>query len=74
MHAELNTYEAARVLKVSHPFLLSLLEKGEIPYREVGTYRSIKYADLMAYKRENEQKRLKSLEELSALDQELGLE
>ena len=34
MHAEVTTYEAARVLKVSHPFLLGLLEKGEVPFRE----------------------------------------
>jgi excisionase family DNA binding protein len=74
MHTELTTYEAARVLKVSRPFLIGLLDKGEIPHRRVGTHRRIRYDDLMAYKQDIERKRLKMLEELSALHQELGLD
>jgi excisionase family DNA binding protein len=74
MNAELTTYEAARVLKISHPFLLGLLEKGEVPFREVETRRRIRYQDLMAYKQKTDQNRIKSLEQLSALDQELGLD
>jgi excisionase family DNA binding protein len=73
MHAELTTYEAARVLKVSHPFLIGLLERGEVPFRKVGTRRRIRYGDLMAYKEKTDKSRIKALEELSALDQELGL-
>lgn len=74
MDAELTTSEAARQLKVSRPFLIGLLEKGEIPYRMVGTHRRIRFRDLYAYKQENDRKRLGALEELSALDQEYGLE
>ena len=48
--AEWTTYEAARVLKVSHPFLLGLLENGEGPFREVKACPRIRYEDLMAYK------------------------
>jgi len=73
MHAELTTHEAARVLKISHPFLIDLLEKGEVPFRKHGTRRRIRYGDLMAYKEKTDQNRIKVLEELSALDQELGL-
>jgi len=73
MNAELTTNEAARVLKVSAPFLIGLLEKGEIPFRKDGTRRWIRYADVMAYKQKTDQNRIKVLEELSALDQELGL-
>jgi excisionase family DNA binding protein len=73
MHAELTTTEAARVLKVSRPFLIGLLEKGEIPFRKIGTHRRILYRDLMTFKQKNEEDRLKVLEELSALDQEYGL-
>jgi len=74
MNAELNTDEAARVLKVSRPFLVGLLEQGEIPFRKVGTHTRIRYEDLMVYKEKTRQNRLKALEELSALDQELGLD
>jgi excisionase family DNA binding protein len=74
MHSELTTYEAARVLKVSRPFLIGLLEKGEIPFRKDGTHRRIRYQDLMDYKQKTRENRLKTLEELSALDQELGLD
>ena len=73
MHAELTTYEAARVLKVSHPFLIGLLEKGEVPFRADGARRRIRYGDLIAYKQKVDENRMKVLEQLSAFDQELGL-
>jgi excisionase family DNA binding protein len=74
MEAELTTNEAARQLKVSRPFLVGLLQKGEIPHRMVGTHRRIRFRDLWAYKQRNDRKRLEAIEELSALDQEYGLE
>ena len=72
--AELTTNEAARQLKVSRPFLIGLLEKGQIPYRMVGTHRRIRFRDVQAYKQRNDRERLKALEELAALDQEYGLD
>jgi excisionase family DNA binding protein len=73
IHAELTTQEAAELLNVSRPFVVKLLDEEVLPSRKVGTHRRVLFEDVMAYKRDIDTKRLKVLEELSALDQELGL-
>ena len=72
VHAELTTQQAAQILNVSRPFLIEQLEKGVVPYRKVGTHRRIMFKDLMEYKQTMDRNRLNTLEELSAIDQELG--
>ena len=73
IHAELTTQQAADLLNVSRPHLVSLIENGTLPARKVGTHRRVPFRDLMEYKHKTKALRLKALEELSALDQELGL-
>lgn len=73
-HAELTTKEAANVLNVSRPFVIGLIEKKILPHRMVGSHRRIRFDDLMDYKRRIDSDRLKSLEKLAALDQEMGME
>jgi excisionase family DNA binding protein len=73
VHAELTTQQAADILNVSRPFLIEQLEKGAIPYRKVGTHRRVMFKDLMEFKQTMDHNRLKALEDLSAIDQELGL-
>jgi excisionase family DNA binding protein len=73
LHAELTTEQAADLLNVSRSFVIGLLEEAKIPFRVVGKHRRVRLDDVIAYKRRDDQERLKVLEELVAQAQELNM-
>ena len=74
MHAEMTTQQAANILNVSRPYLVKLLEKGDLKFTKVGTHRRIRFEDLMEYKQKIKRQSSEAMDELvrQAQENEMG--
>jgi excisionase family DNA binding protein len=71
--SEVTTKQAAEMLNVSRPHIVKLLEKGEIPFKKVGSHRRIQLKDLLAYDDKIKKDRRKKLDFLAKEAQKLNL-
>jgi len=69
---EMTTQQAADFLNMSRPYLIKLLEQGDISYTKVGAHRRIRSQDIMAYKQQRDAQRRQHLSEFTAFLQDEG--
>jgi excisionase family DNA binding protein len=70
----LTTHQAARLLGVSRPHLIKLLEEGKIPYNKVGSHRRILLEDVLRYREKRGDERQGALDEMTRKMQEEGVD
>ncbi len=71
---ELTTSSAADMLGISRPTLMKLISSKELSAHKVGTHTRVNTADVLAFRRARLERQRKALEDLRALEDELGLE
>jgi excisionase family DNA binding protein len=74
LHRQLTTSEAAQLLNVSRPHVISLLERGDLPFEKVGTHRRVRLADVLAYRAAQDRRRREAVEDIVRQGEDLGLE
>lgn len=70
---QISTQEAADLLNVSRPFLVSLIEKGELACDKTGRYRRLRYGDVVAYKEHRNATRRAALAAMMRKNREAGV-
>lgn len=70
---QLTTQQAADLLNISRPYLIKLLDRGEIPYEMVGSHRRLHFGAVMDYRERRAATEEEALDELLLLDDRLGL-
>lgn len=70
---EVTTQKAAEILGCSRPYLVKLLEEGEIAYTKVGKHRRIKFEDVVNYKQRVKEEQKRHIIDMMNADEETGL-
>jgi len=69
---EISTERAAKLLGMSRPYVVKLLEDGIIPFRKVGIHRRIRMRDLNTYQEKLKEIREEKLQADQAQDLSYG--
>lgn len=70
---EVTTQKAAEILGCSRPYLVKLLEEGEIEFVKVGKHRRVKFEDVIKYKQKMKEEQKKHIIDIMNFDEEIGL-
>lgn len=70
---ELTTQATAELLGCSRPYVIKLLESGEINFTKVGKHRRIRYEDVISYKSKMKTRQENQINEIISSDEEAGL-
>ena len=71
-HQQLTTQRAANLLGVSRPFMVRLVEEGNLPFHMVGSHRRVYLKDLLAYRKRRDEERHDSINRMARMEMEAG--
>lgn len=69
----MTTQQAADFMQVSRPYVVKLMETGELPFTKVGKHRRIDFSDLDTYQTAQKKRARKALQKLADQAQELDM-
>lgn len=70
---EVSPEKASEFLQVSRPYLVKLLDGGDIPFHYVGTHRRVTMSDLIEYKQKRKIRSKEALRKMIEVTEEMGL-
>ncbi|HEX5552894.1 MAG TPA: excisionase family DNA-binding protein [Chitinophagaceae bacterium] len=73
VETQISTQQAANILNVSRPFLVKLLETGEMPFFKIGSHRRLLLKDVREYEQKQKNIRKKHLAFLAKQAQDLNM-
>ncbi|MDX2179342.1 MAG: helix-turn-helix domain-containing protein [Bryobacteraceae bacterium] len=71
-YQELTTQRAANLLGISRPFMVRLLEEGQLPFHMVGSHRRVYLQDVRTFKERRDKERHASIVRMARMEKKAG--